>query len=255
MQTAFGSGAFYGTPLYDAFGNAIATPTPIKLGILQDCSIDLSWDTKELHGQNQFPVDIGRGKGKMSGKAKYAQIGSAQFNTFIAGQTIATGQTLVSAATTPVAIPATPFTITPTVPGSGVFAADLGVRSGLTGVPLIRVASGPAAGQYSVNTTTGVYTFASADNVSGLTVFIDFRYTLTTGKTVNITNLPMGDIPTFMMELFLRKNGLATYIRIPNCVTSKFQLATKQDDFTIPDFDFMGFADVAGNAYYMSTSE
>jgi hypothetical protein len=51
----FGAGALWGTPLTDYAGNAIANPTPILFGTLQDVSMDISFDVKELHGENQFP--------------------------------------------------------------------------------------------------------------------------------------------------------------------------------------------------------
>jgi hypothetical protein len=253
MQVAFGSGLWYATGLTDAYGNAISNPTPVLLGIMQDCSVDLSFDTKELHGQNQFPVDIARGKGKIAAKAKSASINAAQFNTLFFGQTVNTGLISIYHDITGAAIPATPFTITAAPPSSGVFAADLGVRDQF-GVPFIRVAASPTTGQYAVNAGTGVYTFAAAD--TGKTVFTDYRYTVSaTGKQIVVPNLPMGEIPTFQSELLLKKNGKSTYVRLPNCVTSKLSMQTKQDDYTIPDFDMMGFADSLGNCYYLSSVE
>ena len=56
----FGAGVLFGTPLYDATGTAIANPSPIQFGILQDVTVDESWETKELYGDAQFPVAVGR---------------------------------------------------------------------------------------------------------------------------------------------------------------------------------------------------
>jgi hypothetical protein len=74
MQIAFGSGLFYATPLMDAYGNSLASPTPILLGIMQEASVDLSYDSKELFGSEQFAVDAARGQGKLSGTAKAAPL-------------------------------------------------------------------------------------------------------------------------------------------------------------------------------------
>jgi len=53
------------------------------------------------------------------------------------------------------------------------------------------VASSPATGQYSVNTATGIYTFASGD--TGASVLISYTFTAaTTGTQLNITNQLMG---------------------------------------------------------------
>lgn len=73
-----------------------------------------------------------------------------------------------------------PYTVTPTVPGSGVWSADAGVSYASTGVQLTPVASGPTVGQYSVS--AGVYTFAAADE--GAALLISFLYT-TPGSTVS----------------------------------------------------------------------
>lgn len=254
MQFGFGSGVFWGTPLTDANGTAIPAnvATPIQLGVMQDLSIDISFDTKMLYGQNQFPVAVGRGKGKMSGKAKLAQFSGAMINSLIFGQTVAAGILSDVYDATGAAVPATPFTITPTVPSSGTWTADLGVKNS-NGVPLTRVASGPTTGQYSV--TAGAYLFAAAD--TGNTVFISYQYTAasTTAKKSTVLNLPMGYAPTFKADIFVPYQGKSLVLTIPQCIASKFGIGTKQDDFLIPEFDFDGFADGAGNALYWAVSE
>ena len=68
MQLAFGAGALWGNRT-DVTGSGIG---PDQFGILQDVQIDWDWQTKELWGQFQFPVDIARGQGKITGKAKFA---------------------------------------------------------------------------------------------------------------------------------------------------------------------------------------
>ena len=252
MQFLFGSGVFWGTPLQDASGNSIANPTPVQLGVMQDISIDISFDTKELYGQSQFPVAVGRGKGKMAGKAKVAQVSGAAMNSLFFGQTTTAGITSDYYDQTGQLIPTTPFTVTVTPPNTGTFAYDLGVRNA-NGNPLTRVASAPTAGQYSL--AGAVYTFAAAD--AGNQVFISYQYTGTSTTAVKSTvaNLLMGQAPTFKGDLFLPYGGKTLILTIPKCIASKFMIATKQDDFVIPEFDFMGFADSAGNALYWAVSE
>lgn len=252
MQFGFGSGIFWGTPLTDATGAAISAPTPSQLGVLQDCSIDASWDTKTLYGQNQYPVAAGRGKAKLSGKAKVAQLNGRMINDLVYGQTLVNGILSDVYDTTGAPVPTTPFTITPTVPGSGTWSADLGVR-GPNGVPMTRVASAPTTGQYSV--AAGVYTFAAAD--TGLTMFINYQYTATStsAKKLTVMNLPMGYAPTFRADIYVPYGGKSLVITIPQCIASKFSIATKQDDFLVPEFDFEGFADASGYAMYWGVSE
>jgi hypothetical protein len=250
----FGAGILWGTQKQDANGNAIAVPTPVQFGTLQEVSVDISADQKELYGQNQFPVVVGRGKGKISCKSKFAQISAAAFNTLFFGQTLAAGIIDAVYDVTGAAIPTTPYAITPTVPGSGTWSADLGVRDS-TGNPMTRVDSGstPATGQYKV--TAGVYTFAAAD--TGKTVYISYKYTATSTsqQKQTVMNLPMGYAPTFSVDLVGHFQGKELILSLYQCVGSKLTMGTKLDDFMIPEFDFAAFADSSGKVMDWSTSD
>ena len=249
-QFIFGSGSIYATPLVDAAGNAVTNPTPVKFLACQDISTDFSFDTKMLHGQNQLPLAVARGKSKISVKAKNGQVNGALFNNAFFGQTLATGQEGYTQDLVGAAIPATPFTITPTVPGGGVWAADMGVRNA-SGVPMTRVAAAPATGQYSVS--AGVYTFAVADTT--LIVYIDYRYTLTTGKKIVIGNQLLGATPTVALDIVIPYGGKMLTMRFPQAVSGKMAIATKLDDFAIPEIDFDVFADAANNVGTISLGE
>src|SRR5271170_181873 len=183
MQFVFGPGNLIATPLTDAFGNAIAVPSPRKLGAFQEGTFDTSADTKMLYGSNQFPLAVGRGKGKVSMKVKSAQVSIDQWNAIYVGQPLNQSVGVLSAYidTLGTAIPTTPFQITPVTTYAAyltgttpVFDYDLGVEDG-SGNTYTRVTSGPTTGQYSL--TGGVYTFATADVAK--IVFISFSYTAT----------------------------------------------------------------------------
>src|SRR5258707_15704764 len=138
MQLAFGAGALWGTRS-DVTGSGIG---PDQFGILQDVQIDWDWQTKELWGQFQFPVDIARGQGKITGKAKFARIFGAIYGDLFFGQIPASGQLTVSeneAASVPAT---TPYTVT--VANAASFSDDLGVF----------YATGPNAGQRPARVTT-----------------------------------------------------------------------------------------------------
>ena len=243
-QYAFGAGNLFATPKQDATGAAISNPTPVKFGALQDISVDISFDLKTLHGSNQFPLAIGRGKGKISGKASFAQLNGLMLNSLLFGQTTSNGILSDVVDTTGALIPTTPFTITPTVPNSGTWSADLGVLDA-NGIAMTRVASAPATGQYSVS--AGVYTFAAAD--TGLKVFINFQYTATSTSAIKSTvqNVLMGYAPTFQADLYTSYGGKSLILTLPQCVSTKLSLATKLDDFVMPSFDFEAFADSLGH--------
>jgi hypothetical protein len=252
MQNIFGSGVLIGTPLTDYTGAAIANPTPVQFGVAQEISLDISFDTKMLYGQNQFPVAVGRGKGKISGKVKAAQVNGALFNSIMFGQGLTSGIVADVYDVVGAAIPSTPYQITPTVPSSGTWTFDLGVRDS-NGVPMTRVASAPTTGQYSV--AAGVYTFAAADTTK--VVYINFQYTATstTAKKSTLVNPLMGYAPSFRADLYLPYNGKTLIVTANNCVANKLSLATKLDDFVIPEYNFDAFADAAGNVLTYALSE
>lgn len=252
MLFGFGSGVLVGTALTDAYGNSLSNPTPIQFGVLQDTSVDFSFDVKELYGQYQFPVAVARGKGKIQGKSKAAQLNGLTLNNIFFGQTLTTGSLGEVIDTTGTAIPTTPYQITPTVPGSGTWTVDLGVV-GPNGKIWQRVASAPATGQYSV--AAGVYTFAAAD--VGIVVKISYQYTATStsAKKLTVANVLMGNAPTFRADFLVQYAGEQFVCTLPNCVSTKITLATKLDDFMVPEFDFSAFADGSGNVAYLGLAE
>ena len=253
-QFTFGSGNLWAYQTQDANGNTIANLTPLKFGEVQDVGIDISRDIKLLYGQLQMPAAIGGGKMKIDVKAKFARIAGRIFSDLFFGQSMTAGTlTGVQNDTTGAAIPASPFQITVVPPSSGTFNRDLGVVDA-SGVSYARVASAPATGQYSV-TAGGQYTFAAADVAKQ--VFISYAYTAAnaSAKSISITSLPMGYVPTFGMDLALTFGGKQMNWRFPNCVASKLSVDPKQDDFTQAGLDISVFADAAGNVGTIVTSE
>jgi hypothetical protein len=251
MQYQFGSGNLFGLILS---GGVLV---PRKFAALQDVSLDFSFNLKELYGQSQFPLTIARGQGKIAGKAKAANINGAMLNDIFFGQTNATGKTESIVGEVSVPIPTTPFQIT--VANGATFKDDHGVTFLATGVPLTRVPSAPATGQYSVNSVTGVYTFAAAD--VGKVVLFDYTYTVAgSGNTTTINNLLSGTTPNFIASLPIRKTQddgtvKTLYIRLNNCYSEKLTIATKIEDFLVPEFDFKAAADVSGVIGTISSAE
>lgn len=245
-QGLFGPGILYLTR------TDIANATPINVGFINEFSTDVSFDTKELYGQNQFPLLVARGTAKCTGKMKPATLSGQALNTVLFGGTFTLGTQYDIASSPATAVPATPFHITPTVPSSGTWNLDLGVTNAATGVPLTLVASGPVAGQYSVS--AGVYTFSSADNVSGISVIMNFVYTFTAapGQSMTVPNLPIGTTPTFQIDYKTSLYGATYYARFFNCVGGKWAMGHKLTDFAMPEYDFSFFANAAQNIAIIS---
>jgi uncharacterized protein YaiE (UPF0345 family) len=151
-------------------------------------------------------------------------------------------------------VPAT-STYTVTATNAATYVDDGGVIYAATGLPLTRVTSVSAAGQYSVNMATGTYTFDIAD--ASAAVLVSYTYTVTTAGTqqIAVTNQLMGATPTFQALLYTTFQGLPFNVKLFNCVGSKLGLATKIDDFMVPEFDFDIFANAAGNILNYSFGE
>jgi len=245
----FGAGKLIAVPTNLADGTAIANPTPVILGTMQDINVDLSVEMKSLYGSKRYPIATGQGKGKIEIKAKYAEINGDILGSLFFGKASTAGikAAVFDAANT---IPTTPFQVTIAPPGSGTFVADLGVVFTATGVQLTRVASAPAASQYSVNAGTGVYTFNTADSTKA--VQISYEYSAASGGNVwTITNEIMGYTPSFTLLLQNGYDGKNLVCKLNRAVSGKLGLPLKSDDFAIYDFEAEAFADAAGNLGYI----
>lgn len=246
-QGLFGPGILYMTR------TDIANATPTNVGYVNEFSTDFSFTTKELYGQNQFPLLVARGTAKCTGKIKAATLSGQALNTLLLGGSWTVGTQEDMAMTPSTAIPATPFQITPTVPSSGTFDTDLGVLNSATFEPLELVASAPAAGQYSE--AGGVYTFSSADHVSGISVIITFSYSFTTGATGQMQTLvsnPIGTTPTFQLDYKTALYGATYYIRLFRAVGGKWTMGHKLEDFAMPEYDFSFFANAQQQVGFIS---
>lgn len=238
----FGAGVLIAATRTDSQGNVLAVPAPYRLGILQDVSTDFSFEAKTLYGANQLPVDRGRGKAKLAFSAKMASIDGAALAALHFGITPTVGVKLPVidfAVTCATSVPITP-------PSSGTFLADLGV-SDTSGTTFTRVASAPAAGQYSLS--AGTYTFNASD--VGKALLISYEYSASTGGiVVPMTNQLMGYSPSFSVILYNDSKGSKLAVKLTNCQSDKLSLPFKNEDFTVADFGWEALDDGTGSAGY-----
>ncbi len=239
----------------------IAVPTPVRIGTLQNVTIDMSFTVKELYGQYQAPVAVARGQQKITGKAKIANFSARQLNEAFLGQTLAVGeqiQIVDEGGPNGTAIPATPYQIVVANGASMSSSApgiDCGVFNAGTGVQMTRVASAPTAGQYSCDMTTGTYTFSSADEAAGVKVVISYAYfETTTGNRITAYNQLMGASPTFRMQLGEGFGGNNSCLTLYAAIPTKMSWDFKNEDFTVPDFEFSAFADSLGRFFDWSST-
>jgi hypothetical protein len=226
----FGAGRFFGI-------NNVANPTPLRAYVPQDQSIDFKVATKDLYGENKFPVAVAAGEMSVTGKvtmgAQNARIyADLLFN--LASNTGSIVEADYEAGTVPGSVA---YTIT--VANSATFTTDLGVVKASDGTVFLRVASSPAAGQYSV--AAGVYTFAAAD--ANANVKISYLYTISSGEKLTMSNSlqgPAGAFTGIMMFPYANDQDVLT---LNNCISTDAGISTKQGDYTKPAFGFMAATD------------
>ncbi len=245
----YGSGALWAIPTLDVAGEPIVNPTPIPFGILQDVSVDMSKTLKELHGQYDFPVEVAGGTSKLAFKAKVGRFNADLFNLAFGVAPVA-GERRVMFEEAGVVPHQTTFKIAVTQAAD--FLMDLGIKNGNTGEYMKRVQTPAASGEYSVNEATGEYTFAAAD--ADLPVQISYAYEVGTGpgKVLEVVANLLGETPYFSVVLNLRHRGKQFTMELYQCASSKLTLATKLEDFTIPEFDFSAMANDAGTIMKIS---
>jgi len=246
MLAPFGAGRLY------AARKDITAATPIEFGVLQDCAIDFGFTTKALQGQNQLAVFVARGTAKWTVKAKTGILSGRMVNDLFFGQAYTSASQVAFAAGEAATVPAS-STYTCTVANSLTFIADFGVvyTSGASqGLPLVNVASGPATGQYSF--AAGVYTFSAGD--ASAAVAISYTYTTSTGGKIALTNQLSGTTPYFQGVFRNRdpRTGLFSTYVFNRLTSSKLGIASKNADYSIPEFDMEIMDDGTGNIGTMS---
>ena len=230
----FGSGVLIGTP---------QGGTPINFGLVQEVSLNIATTTKPLYGQNNFPLAIGAGTRKMSGKAKLARISGMALGTLFFGVTPSAGGQQTQFGEAAVAPSSAPYSYTSV--NHATFVADQGVVYAASGLPLKLVSASPSTGQYSV--AAGVYSFAAGD--AGAALLISYSYTAAgAGESFAVTSQLIGPSITFSANLFASDptTGKQFSVLLYNCVAEKLALGTKLEDFVVPEMDFQCFANAAG---------
>ena len=216
---SFGVGALFGIPTIDYDGNAVTSPTPIQFGVLQDVTLDFSRTNKELIGQYAFPVAVGAGTGKITGKAKHGLINGAVLNLMFGTGTSVQGEqkaamdeagtipgtkaaTSTSPSVSPSLSPSTAGSVSPSISPSlspspspstyivtvaqhANFLSDLGVKYGNNGrgnqdgQPMIRVPASPGT------TGPGQYSVSTGGvytfNIADLGLNVSISYLYSTG--------------------------------------------------------------------------
>lgn len=219
-----------------------SNPTPARLAILKDATVDQKIDTEDLYGEEMDPFDVANKSRKTTIKAKCAGF-AADIYAALMGLTSSTGSKIAipdEAAT----IPATPFQVT--VAQGATFDHDLGVIDLTSGLAMVRVASAPSTGQYAVNTTTGAYTFAAAD--TGHSVLISYVYTAASaGKTVTVGAQLGGAGNVFSLDLHRTYKTNSVGLRFFAVASQGFSTSFGSQKHAEIDLEFTAYKDPTTN--------
>src|ERR1700744_355512 len=115
MYIQFGSGLLFLNP---NAGNLATDPTPVRPFTLQDVKFEQKGKIESLKGQYQYPDDTATGDKDGTFEFSMGRKDYFLLNQIFNADVVAAGGTSV-ALSPATAIPATPFHITPTIPGSG----------------------------------------------------------------------------------------------------------------------------------------
>jgi hypothetical protein len=245
MQFGFGTGVLTGVRT-DSSG----WPSPVNFGAFQGVQIEFGGDTKMLYATGQYPLDTARGKVKISGKTKVANINGRMYNELFFGQTLATGSTKfkwnelatlgTGAASYTVALVSTPLT-------------DQGVFYGRQ--QFVQVSSSPGTAEYTFVASTGVYTFGTVS--AGLALNFNYTWTAASGYNISSGNPLMGTTPRFKVTLFdqMAHDTKQTVLVLYACVSNRLTFPTTIDDYVIQDLDFDAFESDSGQVFDWSMNE
>ncbi|MGB8600870.1 MAG: hypothetical protein WCD42_01605 [Rhizomicrobium sp.] len=232
--------ALFGPGIAWASRTDISPATPFNVGLCNEFSVDASFDTDELYGQYQVPLLVGRTKMKVTGKISPALLSGGAMSTFLLGQSFTRGSQHDATTLTEEIPEAASYTVTPMVPSSGTFLSDLGVIDLESNQAMQKAASAAAltAGEYSVDESTGIYSFAAEDAGDSISISFSYSYTSSSSQTATWNNQLLGTTPTFRLDYKTVFDGQTFYIRLFKCTASKTSLGFKLDKFNLPEYDF-----------------
>src|SRR5580693_1911960 len=227
--------------------------TPINVGYVQEFSIEMSGTTKQLYGQNQFPLAAARGTVKATGKFKAATVSATAMNTAFYGMAgfTSTGTGIAWTIGSTFTSNSTGGTGSFQVGSSLTFDADLGVTGSTTSLPYYRVSTGNEVSgrSYSVTATApGQYNFAD----QGANLKITYTSLTGAGQSLLVSNQSIGRTPTFQVDYYTNFNQPTAkpfVVRLFSAIASKHAMMFKLEDFMIPEWDFDLFANASGNVF------
>ncbi len=254
-------------------GRARLTPagggTAVEIGVVQNATIDLKVDLKEVRGPYRYPIAVADGKGTASGTINFMQFWPNTLASIL-GATQSTGAPVAAIAEAKTIPGMTTYTVTLTNGATMVAGSEIVTVTQANGSPVYygRATAGSEAsssvagaggGLYSI-TGAGVITFIAAD--AGLAVLVTYLYTPVSGINnvkLALSQIGMNTASTFQLLLIGIGKNIYTnaaqqfMIQLNACLAPSLKMSTKLDDFTDLALDYYAFIDASGNLgnFYM----
>lgn len=271
-------------------GRAIVYPagggSGIELGTVQNASLELKVEMKELRGAWRYPIAVADGKGTASGKVTFAQLWPETIAAILSGTTTSgqaqgtwpdnTGGITAAIAESSTIPASTPYTVVLANGGTtNGFVAGSEVVSVVIpgygpvyyvrgGTPTSATAASPISGVYSIATVAGSTTLTFAVGDEGRTVKTTYLFSSSGANAgdqigVQIAQVGMNTALTFTMMLMgigrnLYNNSTQQFlVQLNSCLAPSMKIDYKLDDWTMMDVDFSAFVDMSGNlaTFYM----
>lgn len=224
--------------------------TPVVCGVLQDVSVEINMQMKELRGAFQFPLDVAKGPGTVQGKARFASLGVGTIATIL--NATPTNDTVVASvnkrltpatnavADTALEIPANCTFLEP------LYVIDLDTGLVMKRMPDATTAATLVKNEYTCNPTTGALGFSSTAGACPSKIDFSFTYTAATaaaaGQTAALANQLMGAGQFFSLNLHNNYRSKHIGWKLPAVTLTKLGYGPKLDDYTTLDVDFGAFA-------------
>lgn len=235
---------------------------PVELGVVQNASVELKVDLKDLRGAFRYPIAVADGKGTAMGKVMFMQLWPTTLAAILGG-TQSTGAPQAAINEAGVVPGSVAYTVT-LANGATMSAGSEIVTVIVNGSPVFyqRTTAGgeasatvtsPTGGKYSI-TGAGVLTFLVGD--ASRVISTTYLYTpavATQNAQVALTQVGMNTAPTFQLTLIgIGKNVYTNaaqqfIVQFNSCLAPSFKLDFKLDDFTGLDIDYQAFIDANGN--------
>ena len=194
----------YQTPFGIGFLSVVpsgANPTPIRIAVLKEINVKTTTDFEELYGEEIDPLDAADKSRSTEITAKASGFNALLYAAAM-GSSVSTGS-VIGVKDESHSVPGSvAYDVSPSVTFSGAksFSLDCGVIDTTAGIVMTRGATATGAGIYAVNTSTGVYSFNSAD--ANHVVSLSYLYADTaTGKTVAIGGGLAGGASSYRLDI------------------------------------------------------